>query len=80
MPRYFFDFRHGKQVAPDEEGLFLPDMDAVENEAAHALVDMTRDAMMSVDNGLAREMAVEVRDEIGPVLHATFNFDMKRLQ
>ena len=47
MPRYYFDMREGDEIAPDEEGMELSTMEAVEEEAAHTLADMARDAMRS---------------------------------
>jgi hypothetical protein len=56
-------------------------MEAVQDEAARALSDMARDELRKANGeGAARHMAVEVRDDAGPVLHAKFSFEIKRLQ
>ena len=73
MPRYYFDVRDGDEVAPDEEGLELSSIEAVREEAALSLADMARDAVRKNHDG-ARLMAVEVRDDNGPVLQAKFTF------
>lgn len=79
MARYFFDMRDGDDVRADEEGIELPTIDAVRDEAAHSLADMARDEVPLTGNGPARHMAIEVRDGDGPVLHARFLFENKRL-
>lgn len=73
MPRYYFDVREGDTVASDEEGLELFSIQAVQEEAALSLADMARDAVRKDHDG-ARQMAVEVRDDNGPVLQAKFTF------
>jgi hypothetical protein len=55
-------------------------MDAVQEEAARALTDMARDEVRSVNGNGARHLAIEVRDGEGPVMIATFSFQIKRLQ
>jgi hypothetical protein len=40
MARYYFDMREGDQIAPDEEGMELRTMEAVQEEAARTLADM----------------------------------------
>jgi len=50
-------------------------------EAARSLVDMARHAIWTKADGMfGRPMAVEVRDENGPVLQAKFTFELKRLR
>jgi hypothetical protein len=67
MKRYYFDLRDGDAVSVDEEGLELPDIEAVQEEAARSLVDMAKDAVRGRRfNGFGRGMEVEVRDEDGP--------------
>ena len=80
MRRYFFDLRDGDGIVPDEEGMELPSLDAVQEEAARALADMARDEVPLTGNGPARHMTIEVRDGDGPVLHARFFFEIKRAQ
>jgi hypothetical protein len=81
MRRYFFDMRDGEEVIPDEEGMELSDMDAVQDEAAYALADMARDDVReNATSGLARHVAIEVRDDYGPVMRAKFSFKIERLQ
>lgn len=79
MPRYYFDIRDADDLAVDEEGTVLPDLQAVQVEAARSLVDMARHAVWTkAETILGHRMAVEVRDENGPVLEARFTFELER--
>ncbi|WP_439400304.1 DUF6894 family protein (plasmid) [Bradyrhizobium sp. PMVTL-01] len=81
MPRYYFDLRDGTHLGRDEEGLDLPDMEAVQNEATRALSDLARDAIRATAAlGVTRNLSIEVRDEQGLVMQARLQFDIKRLQ
>jgi hypothetical protein len=82
MPRYYFDLRDGDDLAVDEEGVELQDIELVQEEAARSLADMARDAVRSPthDRKLKHRMAIEVRDDNGPLLQVKFTFkiDKKR--
>ena len=78
MPRYYFDMRDGDGVIPDEEGMELTTMKAVQQEAAQALAYMARDAIGEYPNGPLGPMAIEVRDDSGPVLQVKFQFSIGR--
>lgn len=80
MARYFFDIRDGDELLADDEGIDLLTMDAVQDEAARALAELARDEVPLSGNGPARRMAIEVRDSHGPVMNATFSFEIMRLQ
>jgi hypothetical protein len=81
MGRYFFDLRDGDTLIPDEEGLELPTLEAVQDEAARALTQMAADeAGIAARNGSTCDLGIEVRDELGAVLLAKFSFEIKRLQ
>ena len=69
MPRFYFDIRDGDSLAVDEEGLDLTGQRAAEMEALLSLADIVREleTFASVDS-----LAIEVRDERGPILRATF--------
>ena len=77
MPRYYFDLIDDAGVAVDEEGMNLWDLDAAQAEAARALGDMTRDAARAFKGSDAQRMAIEVRDDTGPVMHVRFSFEIE---
>jgi hypothetical protein len=77
LKRYYFDLREGNELARDEEGMELRSMERVKQEAAKTLADMVRDPVLSdMTNGLARQLAIEVRTDCGPVLQARFSLEM----
>jgi hypothetical protein len=78
MRRYYFDLREGDDLAPDEEGLELPSIERVQEEAARSLADMARDAVRKNHDGAGQRMAIEVRDDDGPVLQVRFTFEIDR--
>jgi hypothetical protein len=81
VQRYFFDLRDGDELAVDEEGLELLDLRAVQAEAAKSLADMARDAVHSFPaSASACRMAIEVRDDSGPILQVKFTFNIERLR
>ena len=75
--RYYFDLRDADGVTRDEEGVELPDIEAALEEAALALADMARGVALD-DIGSGHQMAIEVRDERGPLLQANFVFEVER--
>ncbi|MDA9391785.1 hypothetical protein WN73_14355 [Bradyrhizobium sp. CCBAU 45394] len=74
MRRYYFDIRDGSQFIRDDEGVELPHVEAAREEATTALSEMAREW---VRNRPHHRMAVEVRDDHGPILQASFSFAMK---
>jgi len=79
MPRYYFDIRDADELAVDEEGLELPSLKAVQTEAARSLADMAKHAVWtSAETMLGHRMAIEVRDDNGPVLQAKFTFELEQ--
>jgi hypothetical protein len=60
MPRYFFDLINGEGPMRDDEGVELPDSDAVRREAAKIVTDIARD---EVPKEQAVKIVVNVRDE-----------------
>jgi hypothetical protein len=77
--RYFFDIRDGDKIAIDEEGMVLPHIQAAQEEAARSLAGIAHDAVRgSASQGIGHRMAIEVRDDAGPVLQATFTFAVER--
>jgi hypothetical protein len=66
MKRYYFDLRDEDGIAVDDEGIELPDMDAVQKEAAVTIAAVARD--VSTRPIVDSEAAVEVRDDTGAVM------------
>ncbi|WP_244068257.1 DUF6894 family protein [Bradyrhizobium sp. Ce-3] len=65
MKRYFFDIREDDELAVDEEGILLPDIEAAEIEAAKSLADVVRDRAIA---NRSRQVTIEVRDESGAIV------------
>jgi hypothetical protein len=80
MTRYYFDLVDDDGLFLDEEGLELSDFRAVQVEAAKSLADMARDATYDSGRSSKRHMAVEVRDDAGPLMHVGFEFGNERRQ
>ena len=72
MPRYFFDTRDNEALVTDEEGLELPDLQAVKVQAGLALAELARDV---IPGSVRRHLSVEVRDDQGPVMVAMMMFE-----
>ena len=78
MPLYYFDLCDSTGLYVDEEGIEFSDVEAAQQEAARALADMARDAIRGNTGEPTERMAVEVRDDAGPVLHVRFFFEIER--
>jgi hypothetical protein len=48
MNRYFFDLRDEDGVVADEQGVLLPSLEAVQDEAARAIDDLARDEVRRI--------------------------------
>jgi hypothetical protein len=59
--RYYFDLRDGEEVAVDDEGVELPSLQAVQEEAALSLADWHA-IRTHPNDGAGHLMAIEVRD------------------
>ena len=77
MPRYYFDLRDGEDLTPDSEGMELSSFHAAQEEAARSLADLAKEALRTHHiDGAGGQLAVEVRDDDGPVLQARFSVDV----
>ncbi len=56
--------------------MVLPDIRTVQEEAVKALADMVHSAPQKSASLI--QMAIEVRDDDGPVMHVRFTFDILR--
>jgi len=75
MDRYYFDVRDSDENIRDEEGYELPSLEAVQREAVLSLADGSRDVAERAIGSLT-ELAIDVRDESGPVMQVTFSFHL----
>ena len=76
MPRYYFDFADEKGLLVDDEGMDFQNLEAVQDEAARCLADMTWDAARNFKGRSVQQMAVKVRDDEGTVWHARLSFEI----
>jgi hypothetical protein len=74
MVQYFFDIIADGQLAPDEEGMILPNIDAARREASRSLAHLARDADRS--EGFPR-FAISVRTSDGPVYESVLEWDLE---
>jgi uncharacterized protein DUF6894 len=73
MRRYFFDIELGNANAEDEEGLILPNLEAVQKEALRTLAEIAKELI-----SFPADMSVRVRDEAGGVMRARVVFEIER--
>jgi hypothetical protein len=64
MPRYFFDVRETGNLAVDDEGIELLDIEAAHQAAARCLLDMARDGISA--DPFRHNMAIEFATSSGP--------------
>lgn len=72
MPRYFFDTRDDDEYIKDDEGVDLPDIEAAKVQAATSLAELALDVLPGC---VKRELSVEVREGICPVLNMMLHFE-----
>lgn len=78
--RYYFDLVNGETISFDEDGMELPDIAAAQEEAALALAALAKELRSIPASGLPRALAIEVRDDVGPVFKVQFTFETHQLQ
>jgi hypothetical protein len=78
MQRYYFDLRDDDGLTIDDEGIELPDLRAVRYEASRSVVDAARNVLLRPTR--PTEVAVEVRDESGPVIRMRFVIDIEEFR
>jgi len=75
MPRYFFDIEDGGECARDDEGLELPDRQAVKIEAARSLAFSRMPKRSKIAAWQSRYMTNTGMTNTG-VLQAKFTFEL----
>ena len=70
--RYFFDTRDNGDFIEDAVGVEIADLDAVKSQAALSLAELAREVL---PGSIKRELSVEVRDAIQPILKDVLTFE-----
>jgi len=75
MPRHYFDVHDANALAIDDEGMELPTLEAVPQEAAKSLVNTAKHAVWTKAETLAgHRTSIDVRDGNGTWLqHSRLN-------
>jgi hypothetical protein len=77
MSLYYFDIQFGDSPKSiDEEGESHPDIDAARIEAGLILTGLAREMLQS--GNILSSITISVRDEIGEVMCAKLDIQMKR--
>jgi hypothetical protein len=69
---YFFDTRDNGTFIEDDVGQDLADLDAAKRQAALSLAELARDVL---PGSIKRELSVEVRNAVRPVLKDVLTFE-----
>ena len=77
MPRYYFDSRDDDMFIADDEGLDFSSLDDVKAQATTALTELAKDVL---PGSVARTLAIEVRDDLGPVLRIALRFEIEHIR
>jgi len=77
MPRYYFELMDGRGLLIDE-GLELPHADAALEEGVKALVAMVRNQRLKLNSASIQALAINVRDDLGPVAQIGFSIKIAR--
>jgi hypothetical protein len=76
MPRYYFDTRDNETFIADEIGVDIASLDEVKIMASAAMAEFAKDVL---PGSAFRTLAIEVRDDFGPVLLASLRFEIGRI-
>jgi hypothetical protein len=76
MPRYYFDTRDNKNFLADDVGIEFESFDALKAEAARAMAQLAEEVLPGSE---VRNLAIEVRDDIGPVLIVKLRFEIEHV-
>lgn len=77
--RFYFDFKDGERMVPDEEGIELPDAAAAQEEAELSMCDLIEHiACARRDGDPLQSVAVCVRQYGRHLFHLTYTLDVER--
>jgi hypothetical protein len=77
MPRYYFDERDNEKFVIDDDGIEIDSLEHVKAEASRAMADFAKDVL---PGSLVRVLAIEVRDNLGPVLRVKLRFEIEHVR
>ena len=77
MSRYFFDFRDGRRLMRDDEGVEFANLAAVRSEVMNSLPAMAAGQIQK--NGDRFDFEMIVRNATGPIMKANLSFAFNRL-
>lgn len=77
MPRYFFDTRDNDTFVTDDVGVEIDMFSHVKTMASDAMADLAKDV---IPGSVVRNLAIEVRDESGPVLRVALRFGIEQVR
>jgi len=77
MVRYFFDVRDNDSFYPDDVGVELPSIDTVKAQAGRTMGEIAKDVLPGSE---VRTLAIEVRDDLGPILRVALQFEIEHVR
>jgi hypothetical protein len=77
MVGYFFDVRDNDSFYPDGTGVELPSTDIVKAQASRTMGEIAKDVLPGAE---VRTLAIEVRDDRGPILRVALRFEIEHLR
>lgn len=77
MRRYYFDYRDNEEFVADDTGSEYSSLEDVKAVASRALAELARDVL---PGSVVRTLAIEVRNDLGPVLRVGLRFEVEQLQ
>ena len=77
MVRYFFDVRDNDSFYPDDVGVELPSIDTVKAQAGRTKGEIAKDVLPGSE---VRTLAIEVRDDLGPILRVALRFEIEHVR
>lgn len=77
MARYFFDVRDNDRFYPDDTEMELPSIDAVKAQASRTMGEIAKDVLPGAE---VRTLAIEVRDDRGPILRVVLRFEIEHIR
>lgn len=77
MARYYFDTRDNEKFIADDIGVEISSLDHVKTTASAAMADFAKDVL---PGSVLRRLAIEVRDDFGPILTVLLTFEVAQVR